>query len=285
MFVHISPELDAAGETISTLKFAERVASVELGAAKQNKEGSEIRELKEQIASLKAALAKKEGEPENILSTRSSPSIYRIRKGNATPATPKDRQPMEEVGSLEVQNVFTPAQKRSKMHLLGILTENNSSNSVQNCNVPQKEIGLGGWVDKMALGDNHFENSNSILELEPDTAQLPTSFYHQRYSPVQQSCRTESVPSLGLHGFDSATSCSNQEIVVSTMGLKASGVANRGASTVKKYEATSTRSTNLASKSPLLQKKLQTPTRNRNQLTSSTIGGRRTPNGKIGIAK
>ncbi|CAD6267589.1 unnamed protein product [Miscanthus lutarioriparius] len=279
MFVHISPELDAVGETISTLKFAERVASVELGAAKPNKEGSEIRELKEQIAFLKAALAKKEGEPENILSTQSSPSIYRIRKGNATPAAP-----MEEVGNLEVQNVFTPAQKRSKMHLSGILTENNSSNSVQNCNGPQKEIGLGGWVDKMALGDNHFENSNSILELEPDTAQLPTSFY-QIYSPVQQSCRTESVPSVGLHGFDSATSCSNQEIGMSTMGLKASGIANRGASTIKKPEATSMRSTNLASKSPLSQKKLQTPTRNRNQLTLSSIGGRRTPNGKIGIAK
>jgi len=126
------------------------------------------------------------------------------------------------------------------MHLSGILTENNSSNSVQNCNGPQKEIGLGGWVDKMALGDNHFENSNSILELEPDTAQLPTSFY-QIYSPVQQSCRTESVPSVGLHGFDSATSCSNQEIGMSTIGLKASRIANRGASTIKKPEATSMR--------------------------------------------
>ncbi|KXG23658.1 kinesin-like protein KIN-14Q [Sorghum bicolor] len=284
MFVHISPELDAVGETISTLKFAERVASVELGAAKPNKEGSEIRELKEQIAFLKAALAKKEGEPENILSTQSSPSIYRIRKGNATPAAPKDRQPMEEDGNLEVQNVFTPAQKRSKMHLSGILTENNSSNSVQNCNGPQKEIRLGGWVDKMALGDDHFENSNSNVELEPDTAQLPTSFY-QIHSPMQQSCRTESIPSVGLHGFDSATSCSNQEIGMSTMGLKASRIANRGASTIKKPEATSMRSSNLASKSPLSQKKLQTPTRNRNQLTLSSIGGRRTPNGKIGIAK
>jgi len=55
-----------------------------------------------QIAFLKAALSKKEGEPENILSTQSSPSIYRIRKGNATPAASKDRQPMEEVGNLEV---------------------------------------------------------------------------------------------------------------------------------------------------------------------------------------
>ncbi|CAL5093170.1 unnamed protein product [Urochloa decumbens] len=283
MFVHISPEPDTVGETISTLKFAERVASVELGAAKANKESSEVRELKEQIACLKAALAKKEGETENVLTTQSSPSIYRIRKGNATPVFPKDRQPMEEVGNLEVRNIFTPTQRRSKLQFSGILTENNSSNSVENCTDLQKEIGLGGWVDKMAIGD-HFENSNSILQLEPEIAHLPTSFY-QRYSPVQQSCRTESVLSEGLHVFDYATSCSNQEMVMSTSGLKASGIANRGVSIIKKPEVTPIRSTNPASKSPLQQKKLQTPTRNRNQPTLSSIGGRRTPNSKINIAK
>jgi len=98
-------------------------------------------------------------------------------------------------------------------------------------------MGLGDWVDKMTIGDDHFENSNSILQLEPDTAQLPTSFY-QRYSPVQQNCRAESLRSEGLYGFDSATSCSNQEMAMSTMGLKASGIANRGVSTIKKPEVT-----------------------------------------------
>jgi kinesin family protein C2/C3 len=49
MFVHINPELNALGETISTLKFAERVASIELGAARSNKETGEIRELKEEV--------------------------------------------------------------------------------------------------------------------------------------------------------------------------------------------------------------------------------------------
>ena len=49
MFVHISPEADAIGETLSTLKFAERVASVELGTARVNKESGEIKELKEQV--------------------------------------------------------------------------------------------------------------------------------------------------------------------------------------------------------------------------------------------
>jgi hypothetical protein len=49
MFVHISPESDAVGETISTLKFAERVSTVELGAAQLNKESGEVRELKAQV--------------------------------------------------------------------------------------------------------------------------------------------------------------------------------------------------------------------------------------------
>lgn len=123
MFVHIAPEPDAIGESISTLKFAERVATVELGAAKSNKEGGEVKELKEQvlipappfhflnlgqillmylllqIACLKAALAKKDGETESIRSTQSSPDIYRMRMGSAPPAF---RNLMEEVGNLEV---------------------------------------------------------------------------------------------------------------------------------------------------------------------------------------
>lgn len=49
MFVHISPESDAVGETISTLKFAERVATVELGAAQVNKDSGDVKELKEQV--------------------------------------------------------------------------------------------------------------------------------------------------------------------------------------------------------------------------------------------
>ena len=49
MFVHISPESDATGETLSTLKFAERVATVELGAARVNKDSADLKELKEQV--------------------------------------------------------------------------------------------------------------------------------------------------------------------------------------------------------------------------------------------
>lgn len=64
MFVHINPEQNALGETISTLKFAERVASIELGAAQSHKETGEIKELKEVISNLKLALERKEAELE-----------------------------------------------------------------------------------------------------------------------------------------------------------------------------------------------------------------------------
>ncbi|KAK9016902.1 hypothetical protein V6N11_079394 [Hibiscus sabdariffa] len=76
MFVHIAPEYEAHGETLSTLKFAERVATVDLGAAKVNKDNTEVKELKEQIASLKAALAaaRKEGDAEQVQQGQSVPT-------------------------------------------------------------------------------------------------------------------------------------------------------------------------------------------------------------------
>ncbi|KAM3359285.1 hypothetical protein P3S68_022218 [Capsicum galapagoense] len=58
MFAHVSPEGDSFGETISTLKFAQRVSSVELGTARLNKESVEVLELKAET--LKKALANKE---------------------------------------------------------------------------------------------------------------------------------------------------------------------------------------------------------------------------------
>lgn len=49
MFVQLNPDVDSYSETISTLKFAERVSGVELGAAQSNREGRDVRELMEQV--------------------------------------------------------------------------------------------------------------------------------------------------------------------------------------------------------------------------------------------
>lgn len=44
MFVQINSDVNSYSETMSTLKFAERVSSVELGAARNNKDARELLE-------------------------------------------------------------------------------------------------------------------------------------------------------------------------------------------------------------------------------------------------
>ncbi|KAL2924729.1 Kinesin-like protein KIN-14J [Bienertia sinuspersici] len=66
MFVQLNPDVESYSETTSTLKFAERVSGVELGAARSNKEGKDVRELMDQVASLKATIAKKDEDIERL---------------------------------------------------------------------------------------------------------------------------------------------------------------------------------------------------------------------------
>ena len=49
MFVQVNPDVSSYTETLSTLKFAERVSGVELGVARTNKEGKDVRELMDQV--------------------------------------------------------------------------------------------------------------------------------------------------------------------------------------------------------------------------------------------
>lgn len=52
MFVQLNPDIVSYSESLSTLKFAERVSGVELGAARSSKEGRDVRELMEQVLRL-----------------------------------------------------------------------------------------------------------------------------------------------------------------------------------------------------------------------------------------
>ncbi|GKC81287.1 kinesin-like protein KIN-14I, partial [Tanacetum coccineum] len=70
MFVHVHPDIEEAGETLGTFKFVERFSTVEGGAGKS----SDVRELKEQICFLKAALAKKEAGDPNWKDLLNSPT-------------------------------------------------------------------------------------------------------------------------------------------------------------------------------------------------------------------
>lgn len=112
MFVHINPDTNAIGETISTLKFAERVASIELGAAKSNKETGEIREMKEEISNLKLLLEKKEAELQQLRSGAVSP--VRMPRCNLTNSLRLERHVDDNKLPPEVRSCSSGKQRRSR---------------------------------------------------------------------------------------------------------------------------------------------------------------------------
>ncbi|KAK1293621.1 Kinesin-4 [Acorus calamus] len=219
MFVHISPEVDAIGETISTLKFAERVATVELGAARLNKESGEVKELKEQIAKLKAALARKEGGNEYLQNSLTSPDIYRSKSGIPSPAHTNrfgdighitQRQPMEDVGNIEVRSNSVVKQKRPSFDLQELLMATDSppwpdSNHLQNFpkSDDDKEMGFGDWIDKTVVNkqESLIRGQNDPLrDWQGNGTQLP-EFFYQSYLP-DQLCGRDATGRKEGHDFD-----------------------------------------------------------------------------------
>ncbi|KAJ8467577.1 hypothetical protein OPV22_030129 [Ensete ventricosum] len=204
MFVHISPEMDAIGETLSTLKFAERVSTVELGAARVNKESGEVKKLREQMASLKAALACKEEGSQHLqntipgadsLSTRASSPVHSNGRSGADYLhnQTNQRQPMEEVGNIEVRSSLPLRQKKPSFDLQDLFTTNDSPpwpDSSSRMNLPvrdDKEIVSGDWVDKIMVNklDTAVMDDNPMIDWEGDSGTLPDFFYQRCVSDMR----------------------------------------------------------------------------------------------------
>ncbi|XP_071722269.1 kinesin-like protein KIN-14I [Rutidosis leptorrhynchoides] len=161
MFVHISPEADAMGETISTLKFAERVATVELGAAKVNKDSTDVKELKEQIASLKAALGRKDGDTDHMHhSISGSSEKSRMKASDSSPF----RQPMGDVGNLEVNLNSALRQKKQSFDLDEILGNSPPWPPVKSPTlvVIYKDEDKDEWVDKVMVNNKQDQVENPL---------------------------------------------------------------------------------------------------------------------------
>ncbi|CAL0300239.1 unnamed protein product [Lupinus luteus] len=210
MFVHISPEADSIGETVSTLKFAERVATVELGAARVNKDGADVKELKEQIASLKAALARTEIQSDQSLSASSEK--YRKKKGSELSPYHANqrgadivgdlgcRQPMVDVGNLELHSNTTLRQKSQSFDFDEISANSPSWPPVKS-HVPtyredDRETVSGEWVDKVMVNKLDVNYTESMLECwEADNGHLSDVFY-QKY--LQDSSEVYSRQSYSM---------------------------------------------------------------------------------------
>ncbi|XVE77567.1 hypothetical protein DITRI_Ditri13aG0073800 [Diplodiscus trichospermus] len=213
MFVHIGPEPNAIGETISTLKFAERVATVELGAARVNKDTADVKELKEQIASLQAALARKEGETEHTQHCVSGSSEkYGTKGSDLSPFNPNQRvgdmlaarQPMGDVDNIEVCTNSTLRQKRQSFDLDDLLANSPPWPPVispaQNFRDDEKEL-AGKWVDKVMVNKQDAINTvgNPLGCWEAKNGNL-SDVFHQKYLQDSSNIYPEQSYNLFMGG-------------------------------------------------------------------------------------
>ncbi|KAI4349921.1 hypothetical protein L6164_010462 [Bauhinia variegata] len=172
MFVHISPEHEALGETLSTLKFAERVSTVELGAAKVHKENTDVKELKEQITNLKAALARKEAETEQFQhSVNSSAEIHRLKSNGSSPihhslASGGYRLPKDDASGLEGRKKSLSNLKRRSLDPQDIRNAHPWA-PVRNRSMKSKEDDKESlpedWIDKATMNRNDSLTSDDSL--------------------------------------------------------------------------------------------------------------------------
>ncbi|CAL9023984.1 unnamed protein product [Prunus brigantina] len=278
MFVHISPEPDAVSETISTLKFAERVATVELGAARVNKDSTDVKALKEQIAGLKAALARKEEEDEHNKRPASGGSDkYRTKASELSPFHAKHqgtdmlgnqigcRQPMGNVVITEPRNNSASRQKRESFDLDELLVNSPPWPPVespsQNYGEDDKDMGSGEWVDKVMVNKQEAASraGNPLGCWGADNGNLSDVFY-QKY--LQDSSKVYPEQSynmfMGSNGFnvastddmddlDAATSDSSEpDLLWQFNQTKLSNMGNGIGSKTKKSSAKQVKSPDLS---------------------------------------
>ncbi|XP_028767484.1 LOW QUALITY PROTEIN: kinesin-like protein KIN-14J [Neltuma alba] len=124
MFVQLNPDIASYSETISTLKFAKRVSGVELGAARSNKEGKDVRQLMDQLTYLKDAMVRKDEEIERLqmvkanlenskqgmISPRHEPSIH----SRQPIRTPRHSQKLSGIGVKKLLLTWATGQSMMK---------------------------------------------------------------------------------------------------------------------------------------------------------------------------
>ncbi|RWW23732.1 hypothetical protein GW17_00012013 [Ensete ventricosum] len=178
----------------------------------------------ERVASLKAALTKKEGE--HLCSALSSPDIYGMKSGATSPAHPNHMQSMEDFGNIEVRSCSALMQERVELDLQDLLTVSDSSSW------PERYPKLSKFGSK-ETGEDVIQNEDALSAWEGENPHVPDSFY-QGYIPDVRAFRDEhtsranSVATEDLDDLDFAMSESSEQDVLSQSSLpKSSNAVNR----------------------------------------------------------
>ncbi|KAK9026549.1 hypothetical protein V6N11_039386 [Hibiscus sabdariffa] len=211
MFAHVSPEEDSFGETISTLKFALRVSTVELGAARLNKESSEVMQLKEQIENLKKALANKEAPSTPSYKIKESKSPFEKQRETIERTPPRTRRLSIENGSgMKAMNVEDRRRPKTPSTLTRVMRL--SSEGKDNSQI-KLSADVGKSLPASTVSEqkySHFQdaeavtkqfvnlcNGSSMMEISHSNApRSPTSSSFQKQA-LKTDCRTK-IPRLQL---------------------------------------------------------------------------------------
>ncbi|XVE61113.1 hypothetical protein DITRI_Ditri06bG0013700 [Diplodiscus trichospermus] len=218
MFAHVSPEDDSFGETISTLKFAQRVSTVELGAARLNKESSEVIQLKEQIEYLKKALANKETQSTFPYKMKEPKSPFDKQKARIERTPPRTRRlSIENSSAMKSEKTMntedrrgpkTPVPTRTRrLSLEGprsgkkdngqIKVSEDVSRSLHASTVSIQKYSQFNDAEAVTKQFGNLSNGSSMMEIYHAKApRSPTSSSFQRQA-LKTGCRTQ-IPRLQL---------------------------------------------------------------------------------------
>ncbi|CAK9182422.1 unnamed protein product [Ilex paraguariensis] len=208
MFAHVSPEREYLGETISTLKFAQRVSTIELGAACTNKESREVMQLKEQIDSLKKVLANREARIQLNKPMETARTPFDKNKAMTERTPPRPRR-------LSIENCSTVNMEKS------ITFETKKGSKTPSVKTRSRRLSLEGprYANKDAEQIKILESTRKPLQSE--TAWLQESGQLQDAEAVTKPyghiCNGESMVNLCCQRAPrSPTSSAYQSLVVKT---------------------------------------------------------------------
>ncbi|KAK3159594.1 hypothetical protein QOZ80_1BG0048600 [Eleusine coracana subsp. coracana] len=232
MFAHISPEAESYAETLSTLKFAQRASTVELGTAYANRESSEIRELKEQVDTLKKALASKELENTSLKLKENTIRSERLKQLDRTP--PRSRR-------LSLENVTSgkakmPERKTLKSpHLTMSLTGDQKIICDKECSTDDLLYAKHHTSVIHAMSEtfkeDHITEENKKIISRVDTVefrQLPADAYTGLYkqsglnTPARTPCRTRDMSTEVSHTDDPCSTAKLEKVRTSNTMKKGS---------------------------------------------------------------
>ncbi|CAL5434060.1 unnamed protein product [Camellia sinensis] len=217
MFVQLNPDVESYSETISTLKFAERVSGVELGAAQSNKEGRGVRELMDQVASLKDAVAKKDEEIGKLRLVKTS--VNDERQGMSSPRHGSSSPRRHPIGSPR-QNRALSGGKRSGLAEKAVSDRDNSSEYSDK----HSEAGSQQSTDDFRHHNELFQQSRLAVA---DGGQNPTEDIESRLALVDGSQNlTEDIELLGFGDADHEERLSDISDGELSMGTETDGSLN-----------------------------------------------------------